>query len=312
MLAWQSAHPHVPGALERGGEAARAVTEAHNVSAVGRIIDAGGAGTLTHAPGRSRRRRRRSTKRWSSPRRRARCSAWRRCGLLARRPRGWTAIGSGPSSRRARVYDLALRHRHAWHTAELTFWRRRAGERVALPAWAAAPFALQLRAATGVGPPRPGASSAVRWSTPARWRTATPPHRWKRWRSSIGRARGRRRTPCASACAPRACGGSRAGRAPPRGPIPFGLTSREMEILQAVAAGLSNAQIGARLHISAKTVDHHVSAILTKLDVPTRQEAARVSRQWQTGGQHGEAPAQNRRRSRCRVRVAGVGSPGRQ
>jgi DNA-binding NarL/FixJ family response regulator len=82
----------------------------------------------------------------------------------------------------------------------------------------------------------------------------------------------------------------------PRGPRPttrahpFGLTSREMEILQAVAAGLSNARIGDRLHISAKTVDHHVSAILTKLDVPTRQEAARVSRQWQTDGQHGEAP----------------------
>ena len=63
-----------------------------------------------------------------------------------------------------------------------------------------------------------------------------------------------------------------------------------MEILDAVSAGLSNAQIGDRLHISAKTVDHHVSAILTKLDVPTRQEAARMSRQWRrTGSQHGEA-----------------------
>ena len=57
----------------------------------------------------------------------------------------------------------------------------------------------------------------------------------------------------------------------------------------ALEAGLSNSRIGDRLHISAKTVDHHVSAILTKLDVPTRQDAARLSRQWQAGGQHGEA-----------------------
>ena len=77
----------------------------------------------------------------------------------------------------------------------------------------------------------------------------------------------------------------------PRGPRsttrahPFGLTSREMEILGGIAEALSNAAIGERLHISAKTVDHHVSAILTKLDVPTRQEAARVSRAWRAEGQ---------------------------
>jgi hypothetical protein len=44
-----------------------------------------------------------------------------------------------------------------------------------------------------------------------------------------------------------------------------------------IAEGLRNAEIGDRLFISAKTVDDHVSAILGKLDVRTRVEAARLA-----------------------------------
>ena len=47
----------------------------------------------------------------------------------------------------------------------------------------------------------------------------------------------------------------------------------ELEVLALVAQGLRNAQIAERLFLSAKTVDHHVSAILRKLDVRTRGEA---------------------------------------
>jgi DNA-binding NarL/FixJ family response regulator len=40
---------------------------------------------------------------------------------------------------------------------------------------------------------------------------------------------------------------------------------------------MTNNRIGARLHISPKTVDHHVSAILGKLGVRTRDEAGSVA-----------------------------------
>ena len=69
-------------------------------------------------------------------------------------------------------------------------------------------------------------------------------------------------------------------RGVPRGPRPStrenpaGLTARELEVLALLAEGLRNAQIAERLVVSEKTVDHHVSAILRKLDVRTRGEAS--------------------------------------
>jgi DNA-binding CsgD family transcriptional regulator len=55
---------------------------------------------------------------------------------------------------------------------------------------------------------------------------------------------------------------------------PLGLTRRECEVLDLICAGHTNAEIAAKLFISAKTVDHHVSAVLAKLDAPTRNVAA--------------------------------------
>ena len=52
------------------------------------------------------------------------------------------------------------------------------------------------------------------------------------------------------------------------------LTARETQVLELIAEGLSNRQIGERLFISAKTASVHVSAILRKLGVSTRTEAA--------------------------------------
>lgn len=74
-------------------------------------------------------------------------------------------------------------------------------------------------------------------------------------------------------------------RGVPRGPQastrenPAGLTDRQLEVLMLVAEGLTNADIADRLVVSVRTVDHHVSAILQKLDVASRQDAAERARQ---------------------------------
>ena len=54
---------------------------------------------------------------------------------------------------------------------------------------------------------------------------------------------------------------------------PAGLTAREVDVLALLADGLRNAQIAERLVVSPRTVDHHVSAILRKLEAGTRGEA---------------------------------------
>lgn len=52
------------------------------------------------------------------------------------------------------------------------------------------------------------------------------------------------------------------------------LTKREREILEQIAEGLSNKEIGQRLHVSEKTVKHYVTSVLQKLHVRNRVEAA--------------------------------------
>jgi DNA-binding NarL/FixJ family response regulator len=53
-----------------------------------------------------------------------------------------------------------------------------------------------------------------------------------------------------------------------------GLTKRQLEVLKLVANGMSNSEIATNLYISAKTVDHHISAIFSKLNIHSRIEAA--------------------------------------
>jgi ATP/maltotriose-dependent transcriptional regulator MalT len=78
----------------------------------------------------------------------------------------------------------------------------------------------------------------------------------------------------------------------PRGPRassranPAGLSAREAEVLRLVCLGFRNSDIAERLVLSTKTVDHHVSAVLRKLGVSTRQAAREEA--GRLGLQHGE------------------------
>lgn len=56
------------------------------------------------------------------------------------------------------------------------------------------------------------------------------------------------------------------------------LTERERQILEGVAAGDSNKEIGVKLHLTEKTVKHHMTNILQKLQVRNRVEAALLAR----------------------------------
>jgi DNA-binding NarL/FixJ family response regulator len=69
----------------------------------------------------------------------------------------------------------------------------------------------------------------------------------------------------------------------PRGPQPTtranpaGLTDRQVEILTMLSSGSTNAEIAARLVVSVRTVDHHVSAVLQKLGLTSRRQAAKAA-----------------------------------
>jgi DNA-binding NarL/FixJ family response regulator len=72
-------------------------------------------------------------------------------------------------------------------------------------------------------------------------------------------------------------------QAVPRGPNratmanPAGLTNRQLEVVRLIAEGLSNDEIADRLFLSKKTVEHHVSAIYSKLGVKTRTKAVKIA-----------------------------------
>ena len=54
---------------------------------------------------------------------------------------------------------------------------------------------------------------------------------------------------------------------------PAGLTLREVEVIALLRQGLQNAEVAERLVISRRTVDHHVAAIMRKLDARSRRDA---------------------------------------
>ena len=176
------------------------------------------------------------------------------------------------------VLEMAKGHHDLWIRGEFTYWIWRAGGVIESSEEIAAPYALQIsgdwRAAAAawkqVGCPYEEAMALGDGDEAAKLRAveileglgAGPA--LERLRKSL-RDRGVRGIP--------------RGPRPSTKENPAGLTNRQVEVLSFMAEGLSNAVIAERLFISAKTVDHHVSAILAKLDARTRAEAVAVALQ---------------------------------
>ena len=197
----------------------------------------------------------------------------------ARAEAAW--LGNDPAVARAVVEDvLGLAERvegQAWLTGELAFWRWRLGGPDRLPEGAAEPFVLQV---------------AGDWGAAAeRWRALGCPYeaagaladsdQERPLRTALAELQRLGARPLAAAVARKlrelGVRGLARGPRPSTRANPANLTARETEVLALVTEGLRNADIAQRLFVSPKTVDHHVSAILAKLGVQNRAEAAKAA-----------------------------------
>jgi DNA-binding CsgD family transcriptional regulator/tetratricopeptide (TPR) repeat protein len=169
---------------------------------------------------------------------------------------------------------LAVLRRAPWIVGELACWRRRAGVREELPLEVPGPWAAELagdlpRAAAGWAELDSPYEAALVLSC------ADSDDLLLRALEDLQELD----APAAAAVVARRLR-ARGVRGLARGPRtstrdnPAGLTRRELEVLALLGQNLTNAEIADRLVLSRRTIEHHVSAILGKLSVRTRVEAA--------------------------------------
>lgn len=189
----------------------------------------------------------------------------------------WSEPGCAVQEARS-GYDRALGHVDPWMFGSVVIWLRRLLAPVDLPAELPEPFVLEM---TGDWP---GAAAA--WEQLGR-----PYDAALAWLGSADEAGLRQALSTfddlgarATAAAARRRMKELGIRAIPRGPnqatrsAPAGLTARQQEVLALLSEGLPNHEISRRLFISERTVDHHVSAVLSKIGVPSRMAAAQEAR----------------------------------
>jgi DNA-binding CsgD family transcriptional regulator/tetratricopeptide (TPR) repeat protein len=171
-----------------------------------------------------------------------------------------------------RAWDAADANLQPWELGELSWWLHLAGERRPARTPLARPFALMLAGEHGAAAADWEGRGCPLWSAYAlafspglgdaqRCLDLLGPLDVPAVRHAVLRDRRARGLPV-----PR---GPRAARRA----SPAGLTARETEVLELLADGLTYAEVAERLVLSEKTVGHHVSAVLRKLQEPTRSRA---------------------------------------
>lgn len=171
------------------------------------------------------------------------------------------------------VYEAALGEGLRWMAGSLALWLHRSGHSVAGDTPLAEPFALEIAGE--------GRSAAAIWRErgypieEARALESAQNEGSLREALAIFDRLGAKPDAARTIRALRNTG----ARQIPRGPRPgtranaAGLTARELEVLHLLTLGRSNKEIAGELFLSARTVGHHVSAILAKLDISSRAEA---------------------------------------